>query len=372
LAVLVTDACATESLAVTRVVDIGVDAPPERLRAAVVDAVIDTQVDAVVAVFVPPVQTTSGENYAVALREAGGEGPKPVLTTFLGFEGVPAALGPPGESRPTHESVPSYPTPERAVRALAQTVRYSRWRCRPASTVPTLEDLDADAARTLVEEVMAAAPSGRALDDAQLCQLLRCYGIATIPACTVRGAAEAEDAARDLGAPVAIKVPGAVRLHLSGRREIGEAWTSLALADDSSAVVQQMAPRGVDVIFGIQDDRSFGALLWFGVGGIATELLGDRAYAAVPLTVADAADLVAAPRAAPLLAGYRGRAPTDIGALTALALRLSALADDLPEVAELRLDAVAAPEGTFVLSGSARVAPPVARGDTGPRRLPGF
>ena len=88
----------------------------------------------------------------------------------------------------------------------------------------------------------------------------------------------------------------------------------------------------------LQDDRSFGAVVSFGVGGVATKLLGDRAYAVVPLTAADASALISGPRAAPLLTGYDGEPPADTSALAELALRVSALSDELPEVVELPAD----------------------------------
>jgi hypothetical protein len=113
-------------------------------------------------------------------------------------------------------------------------------------------------------------------------------------------------------------------------------------------------------------------LVSFGIGGVATELLGDRAYAAAPLTTADAAELIAAPRAAPLLTGYRGGESCDTAALADLALRLSALGEALPELAECTLTALAASFGVLVTSATARVAPPSARGDTGPRRIRGL
>ncbi len=164
-----------------------------------------------------------------------------------------------------------------------------------------------------------------------------------------------------------------MRLHLADAGAVAEAWSSLRPADSQpTAVVQQMAPRGIDVVLDVHDDRSFGALVSFGVGGVATELLGDRAYAAVPLTVADADDLMRGPKAVALLTGYRGRPPSDLAALADLALRLSSLADDVPELTGCALSVVAAPDSASVLSAQARVAPPVARADTGPRRLPGL
>lgn len=372
LAVLVSDACAREHLREVSLVDIGVDASPQAFGAAVSAAVADDQVDAVVAVFVPPLVGTSGEAFAVALRDAAASGDKPVLSTFLGFDGVPAALAAPGLSAPARGSVPSYPSPERAVRALAAGVRYSAWRRRAPSMVPALEGAAPDVARIVAESALVDAPDGRVLDATEVAAVLAAYRIELVSAVDVLGLAAAVAAATAAGAPVAIKVPGAVRLHLIDADAVAEAWHSLGLGDHAPASVQAMAPRGVDVVLDLQDDRSFGALVSFGVGGVATELLGDRSYAVVPLTVADAAELIRAPRAAPLLTGYGGGEPADLDALAELALRVSALADDLPEVVELSLYGVAAPSGVHVLAAAGRVAPPTARGDTGPRRLRGL
>lgn len=131
-----------------------------------------------------------------------------------------------------------------------------------------------------------------------------------------------------------------------------------------------MAPPGVATVIRTAEDPSFGALVSFGVGGVATDLLGDRAFRVLPLTDLDAAELVRAVRAAPLLFGYRGSEPVDAAALEQLLLRVARLADDLPEVAELELNPViAAPTGTGVLRATARIAVPRARLDVGPRRM---
>ncbi|HEX8092578.1 acetate--CoA ligase family protein, partial [Jatrophihabitans sp.] len=135
----------------------------------------------------------------------------------------------------------------------------------------------------------------------------------------------------------------------------------------------RMAPRGIDTVLRVQDDRSFGSLVSFGVGGLATDLLQDRAYAVVPLSSQDAADVITGPRAFPLLTGYGGSEPADIRALIEVALRLSRLADDLPEVVECALEPmVAAAAGAHVLSARIRIAPPITRHDSGARRLRGL
>jgi len=132
-----------------------------------------------------------------------------------------------------------------------------------------------------------------------------------------------------------------------------------------------MAPRGSSCAIGLQDDPSFGSLVTFGLSGVLGDLIGDRAYRAVPLTDTDAADLVREPRTAPLLAGYRGDDPADLDALSELALRVGALAEDVPEVRELTLDPIiATPDGCTVISAKIRLGEPPSRPDTGPRRLP--
>jgi nucleotide-binding universal stress UspA family protein len=92
--------------------------------------------------------------------------------------------------------------------------------------------------------------------------------------------------------------------------------------------VQSMAPPGVATVIRTADDPSFGALVSFGVGGVATELLGDHGFRVLPLTDLDAAALVRSVRAAPLLFGYRGSEPVDVGALETMLLRVTRLAGE--------------------------------------------
>ncbi len=380
LAVLVADACVAAGLEPSVAsTDLGPDVDvagfTAGLRAAVGGA------DAVVAVFAP-VLATPGEDFARALAEVAVAAAVPVVSTFLGVEGVPAALrrlDADGAALPG--SVPSYPTPERAVRALAAAVRYADWRRRPVGTVPDLPGLDTDAARELVAGVLAGAPAGRELTGPEATRLLAAYGLAIAARRFVAGPAEAVAAAEELGYPVAVKATaeglrhrpdlGAVRLDLASADAVSAAAEALAeLGGGAPVVVQRMARAGVATVVEVLDDPSFGALVSFGVGGIATELLGDRAYAPVPLSDLDAAALVRAPRAAPLLSGHRGAEPVDTAALTDLLLRVSRLAEDLPEVLGLALNPVlVGRDGLEILTARVAVGPPTARAEPGPRRL---
>ena len=91
--------------------------------------------------FVPPLQSAASEDVAAAVRGAIAESSKPVVSTFLGFEGITESLAAAGDRTRRAGSVPSYSTPERAVRSLARVYRYAQWRRRPASLVPTLRNV---------------------------------------------------------------------------------------------------------------------------------------------------------------------------------------------------------------------------------------
>ncbi len=375
---LVVDALHGEGLDVAgQPVDAGTAVSPTDLAAAVRAAGRSDDVDALVVVFVPPLEM-SGTAHAEALREAVVGLGKPVVTTFLATQGVLAelaVLGPDGV--PERGSVPSYPSPEQAVAALGRAVRYARWRNTPAGENVRPAGIDVQGARALVERHRGE----HVLDDDERAALLRCYGIEMLPFRRVRSAADAVAAAAELGFPVAIKataeqwrhrVDGAgVRLMVITHQGARQAFADLAEASSRDEVfVQKMGPPGTSCTFALLDDPTFGSLLSFGLSGMATELLGDRAYRPIPLNTVDAAELIREPRAAPLLSGYRGESPVKLDALEDLALRLNRLADDLPEVRSLVLDPVlAGPDGVAVSGSRIVLGPPPTREEAGPRRL---
>ncbi len=383
LGVLVTDALLDEGMTLAGPpVDVGTAAPPEEFAAAVATAVHDEgegEADALVAVFVPPI-AIPGAEYARALREAVAGADKPVVAVFLAAEGVPAELAVPREDgSPGPGSVPSYPSPERAAAALARVSRYARWRSRPVGEFRTPPGVDAERAGALVGRIGAA--ERHELADTDAVELLGCYGIPVVDFRLVSDPEAAVAAADELGYPVALKAVGdrwrhrtdlvGVRLDLGTPSDVRRAHSDIArLTGQDEVYVQRMAPKGVSCILEIVDDPSFGSLLSFGLSGMATELLGDRAFRVVPVSDQDAAALVRAPRAAPLLAGYRGTEPVHLAALEELVLRVGRIAEDLHEVRSLRLDPVlASAGGAFVAGARVELGPPPTRGDDGPRRL---
>jgi acyl-CoA synthetase (NDP forming) len=152
---------------------------------------------------------------------------------------------------------------------------------------------------------------------------------------------------------------GAVLLDLAGPDQARAAFRELAgrfAGRFTGAVVQPMISGGTEVIIGVVQEPVFGPLVVFGLGGVATEVLGDHAARLAPLTTTDADDLIHSIRAAPLLLGLRGQPPASIAALRDTLLRVSRLADDLPEVTELDLNPViACADGATVVDARVRV-----------------
>jgi acyl-CoA synthetase (NDP forming) len=131
-----------------------------------------------------------------------------------------------------------------------------------------------------------------------------------------------------------------------------------------------MVPPGVSCVIEALQDPSFGPVIGFGPGGVTGELLGDRAWRAVPLTDRDASGLVREPRASALLFGHRGARPVRVAALEDLLLRAARLIDAHPEVRRLSLNPVLArPDGISVLHASVHYGQAGYRPDTGARRL---
>ena len=266
-------------------------------------------------------------------------------------------------------TVPAYAYPGSAARALAHAASYGTWRARAPGQIPVFADLRPDDARGLIGGFLGHSPAGGWLTPALTADLLACYGIAQVSTEPVTSEEAAVSAAARLGGPVVLKadVPGlihkseagAVQLELHGAEEVRAGYRALEErfgAGLAAVIIQPMVTGGTEVTVGVTQEPVFGPLIVFGLGGAATDVLGDRSARLTPLTDTDAAVLIRSIRAAPLLLGHRGAAAADVPALQGILMRLSRLADDLPQVAELELDPVIArPDGAHVVDARVRV-----------------
>ena len=372
LGLLAADAASTVGLTVREPVVLGTAASADDFERALDGAMDDPSVDAVVAVYIPPLGST-GEDVASVLAAVGEQSDKPIVCTFLGHEGVPGLLQVPDvQGLPGRGSVPSYTTPEGAVRALAHVVSYTSWLGRRAGEVRTYEGMRPPDAREVVERSLAARPGGGELSDADVRTVLGAYGVDVWEHVAVGSEQEAVDAAHGLGWDVVLKGQAErlrvrpdlayVRRNIDSEPEMRQAWRSLTVdvrdGGPGDFVVQKMAPAGVPVSVQGLEDPLFGPMVSFALAGAPSELLDDRAYRIPPVTDADAAEMVREIRTAPLLTGYRGAEPVDLAALEDLVQRVARLKHDLPRLVWVDLAlALATPDSVIVLDAYARVGP---------------
>ncbi|ORT53764.1 bifunctional GNAT family N-acetyltransferase/acetate--CoA ligase family protein [Streptomyces sp. CB03238] len=335
-------------------------------------------------------QTTPGPGTAPDTSAPRSPGTAPDTSGTSATQSTTGPGTPPGASGGGYR-IPAYPAAERAVRALAEAVRYGQWRRQVADPgrVPEYEGIDEAGAAAQIERALAQDVDERGItlapDAAR--ELLGRYGIPVRPALPAPTPDDAVRAAADLGYPVALKTTaphlrhrpdlGGVRLDLATEEQLRAAYAelteTLGKPEELQPVVQAMVPRGVDTVVRAAIDPAVGAVLSFGLAGAASELLGDTAHRLVPATDRDVAEQIRSIRTAPLLFGWRGSAPVDTPALEELLLRVSRLVDDHPEIVAVGLEpVVVAPRGLSVLGATVRLAPPPARTDLGPRRLPSY
>lgn len=437
LALLTYDACLTEGLRPLRPHVLAAAATPEDFRTALSAALANGLCDAVVVTAIPWVgeegvaSPGEGADLAAALREAASSAApaKPVTVVHLAMDALADALAapPPSEApapqrgsapQPSEATppqpgptpppsapatfapapaplIPAFPAAERAVRSLAQAVRYAKWRRDAADPgrVPEYEDIEEAAAGAdidrLLDELARHADITRSVplpaEDAHA--LLARYGIPVRPAHPAPDPDTAVRAAARLGYPVALKTTaphlrhrpdlGGVRLDLTGEAELRRAYAELTdflgKPEELRPVVQPMVPRGVDTVVRAAIDPAAGAVLSFGLAGAPSQLLGDTAHRLIPATDRDVAEQIRSIRTAPLLFGWRGSQPVDTAALEDLLLRVSRLVDDHPEVVGVDLEpVVVAAHGLAVLDATVRLARPPVTTDLGPRRMPAY
>jgi len=356
--------------AVTNPVDCIASATADDYRTALELVLADAAIDAVIVIFTPPL-VTQADDVAAAVVSVAATADKPILANFLAQRSTLEAL------RSGDRRVPWFAYPESAARALGRIVPYTVWRGRPTEEPPELEGIDVAAGRAVVSGALGRSEdeSGVWLAATETSALLGAYGIGVVESFWATSASEAAAAASRLGVPVAVKLDvagvvhktevGGVHLGLGSPDEVYAAASELLdrFGDGAAVVVQEMVEPGIEMICGLVEDAAFGPLVMFGLGGTATEVLGDRALSLVPLSLPEAGRLISSLKSAPLLRGYRGADPVDTDALADVLCRVARLAEDAPEVVEMDLNPVVAwprGRGCMVIDAKVRVAHPAA------------
>jgi acetate---CoA ligase (ADP-forming) len=346
-------------------VDMLATATAEQYQRTIETVAADAGVDAVIVLFIPPLAGRDEEIADAILDGARGlDRSKPVLAVVMSSAAAEDRL------RRARPAVPLYDFPEPAAVALGHAARYAEWRSQPVRQQAQLDDLRRDDALAIVAQALGRGDSW--LDAATVADLLRCYGFPLVEQSVAGTPDEAGRAAEQMGGSVALKgfVPGLlhkteaglVRLELIGPEQVCRAAGEMAAAcaergeTAPTFLVQRMGPSGVEMIVGVVHDPQFGPVLACGAGGTLVELLKDVVVRLTPLVREDAAEMIHELKTYPLLEGYRGSPPRDVAALEDILLRVSALADDIPQIVELDLNPVVVlSEGCAVLDARIRL-----------------
>jgi acyl-CoA synthetase (NDP forming)/GNAT superfamily N-acetyltransferase len=379
-AVLAADACGDAGLQVARLAEATVRALREVLpRGAMVAGPVDATLLAAPGAFRACLQLAGadpGVDAVLALTATAASGdlvpelsaarlPVPIAAAVMDqVEAVRLLPGPAKDS----PAVPAYAYPESAARALGHAARYGIWRATPPGRIPDLEGLRPDQAKELITGLLADAPDGGWLPRGPAAELLGCYGLPLPQGIAVTTEDAAIAAAARFGAPVTLKAdaPGLTRTsgagtavpNLGGANDVRRGFRSLqeTFGNQLTAVIVQPASAdGVEVAVSVLHEQIFGPLVLFGLGEPG-DAFADRAARITPLTDSDADDLIRSVRGAPLLSGRRGTPAAGLAALTDILLRVSRMADDLPQIAELELSPVTVhPGGAQVIDAQVRI-----------------
>jgi succinyl-CoA synthetase beta subunit len=351
-------------------VDLGAEASAPMYEAVLLELLMSGEVDAVVVNFTPPLVDRRTDEVAAAVVAAIGRADnagvaRPVVASLLGADESGREV-----LRSGRFPVPSFTYPETAARALAHALRYGQWRRRLAGTVPPLDGVDVNEARRRLPHDEHGGLKAAWVTSAAAMDVLVAFGVPVARTVEAYSADEAGKLADEMAEPVALKVlgplhkseGGGVRLGLTGHDAVATAFSKMQESFGDAmdgALLQPMAPAGgVESVVGVLQDPSFGPLVLFGLGGVTVEVLGDHVSRLAPLTEIDAEEMVSGLRGSALLGDYRGRPAVDRAGLVQLLQRVSRLAEDLPEVAELDCNPVtASPGGVVVVDARLRVDP---------------
>jgi acetyltransferase len=361
-------------------IDIIGDAPGSRYVAALEALADDPNVDAALALNCPTAISSSVEAAEAVAGAAKAHPRLPLICAWIGDSAEARAA----REKLDDQGLPVYATPGEATRAFMYLVRHRRSQEELMQTPPAEPETfkpDLPAARAAIASALAQQREW--LTEPEAKAVLAAYQIPI--AKTVRAATpeEAMAAAERIGFPVALKIlspdithksdMGGVALDLDSAAAVAEAARSMLERIRAAApkaklegfTVQQMIrrPGAIELILGIADDRQFGPVVLFGQGGVAVEVIKDKALALPPLNMALAHDLIGRTRVAGLLRGYRDRPPADLDQVALALIKVAQIAADLPEVRELDVNPLLADRsGVIALDARVRVRPAEAPG----------
>lgn len=328
-------------------VDVIGDASFERYQNALQAVIRDEGVDGALVILTPQ-SMTDALGTAKAIAGIARQTAKPILCCFMGIVDVSA-----GYRYLQENGIPVFKFPESAAKALGALYRYSKWLNRQFLAQFSLQH-NIEGANAIIEAHVQQ--SSAALGELDGLALLSCYGFKTLPTRLATTADDAVSIASEIGLPVVLKIvspqilhksdAGGVLVNLQTEEEVRLGFQTIcdnAKAFDPQAeihgiLVQKMAPKGEEIILGMNRYPVFGPLIMFGTGGIFVEVFQDVAFRLAPVQRNEARRMIRSIRGYKLLEGVRGRPKTDLIELERLVVSFSNLVMNHPEIREIDIN----------------------------------
>ncbi|MDH4233081.1 MAG: acetate--CoA ligase family protein [Nitrospirota bacterium] len=216
----------------------------------------------------------------------------------------------------------------------------------------------------MIEEFMKKAQGRTAFLEHEVKELLKSMGF-SVPRGIFIGTGEKIPGDLDLDYPLIAKVSSqkiysksdahGLRAGLGDESELRSAVEELMRIEHAEGVlIEEMAPRGVEVIVGGVIDAQFGPVMMFGLGGVFVEIFRDVSFGLAPLSKDDAYWMIKEVKGKRLLEGYRGTEPLDREALVEILMGVSGIMAT-GAIGEIDLNPVVLyPEGAMVLDAKMR------------------
>lgn len=331
-------------------IDLIGDAQSDRYELAL-QALFDESVDCGLVLLTPQAMVDL-KRVAETIASVGPRSGKTILTSILGLTDITPAV-----EVLESNNIPHYTFPESAVRALAAMYEYQGWVERPRTQIRHF-DVDIGKAQEIISSAKRSGLTNLPQDDAL--RILSTYGLPVIKTETASSRAEAVEAAKRIGYPVAMKIispdvvhkidVGGVKLDLNSDQEIRLAYDEilssikacLPNARIDGVLLQEYVTGGTETIIGIHRDPKFGPLLMFGLGGIYVEAYRDVSFRLAPIRELSADNMISQIRGSKILEGFRGQPPADTKAIAECIERLSQLSIEVPDIEELDVNPLVA------------------------------
>ena len=323
----------------------------------------DEGVDVLLPILVPQ-SLVDTLGVAKAWVEIGKQTNKTLLTCLMGERSTLES-----EQWLNMAGVPVFAYPDEAGRVLKGMQQYKQVLSKPPFKPIEAKNID----HNKMAAALALANGARAVGEYETRIMLEAYGIRNVPGDLAMDVDEALMIADKSGYPVVMKIVSEDILHKSDsggialnilnpeqlRVEYDAMLARIAQIEPSARIrgvmVEQMAPKGLEVIIGMRRDPTFGPLMMFGLGGTMVELLKDISFKVAPLTSEDIDEMIENTLAGKLLKGYRSSAKADIKAVKETIARLSQLSLDNPAISEIEINPlIVYPEGQGAISLDSR------------------